>query len=309
MLVLTRAEVAGLLEPEALLEAVADGFRALSDGAVTAPPRQAVETERGAVLTMAGRRAGGAVVVKLVGVFPDNAARGHEPHPALICLLDAETGVALALMDGDHVTAMRTAAASALSVRLAARADARVLAVVGAGVQARAHLSVLAGSFAEVRVHARDGNAARRLAREFGATAVESPAAAAAGAHVVCLTTGASTPVLAAADVAAGTHVTSVGFAPPGGELDPELARHGRLFVETRQAFAPPPAGCAELAGLDPASATELGELLLGRAPGRTADDEITVYKAMGHVAEDAAAAELAYRLARAAGAGREITL
>jgi alanine dehydrogenase len=309
MLVLTRAEIAGLLAPEALLDAVADGFRALSAGALTAPPRQAVETERGAVLTMAGRRAGGPVVVKLVGVFPGNAARGLEAHPAVICLLDGETGIALALMDGEHVTAMRTAAAAALSVRLAARADARVLAVIGAGVQARAHLSVMAGGFAEVRVWARDPDAARRLALEFGAAAAGSPEAAAAGADVVCLATGAREPVLRAAAVAPGTHVTSVGFAPPGGELDPELARRGSLLVETRQAFAPPPAGCAELAGLDPASATELGELLLGRARGRSAGDEITVYKAMGHVAEDAAAAELAYRLARAAGAGREITL
>jgi ornithine cyclodeaminase/alanine dehydrogenase-like protein (mu-crystallin family) len=246
------------------------------------------------------------VVVKLVGVFPGNAARGLEPHPALICLLDADTGRPLAAMDGDHVTALRTAAASALSVRLAARPDARVLAVVGSGVQARAHLRVLGPAFAERRVSARDPAAAARLAEEYDARVTDEPAA---GADVVCLTTGASEPVLRADAVAPGTHVTSVGFAPPGGELDPELARRGRLFVETRQAFAPPPAGCAELAGLDPASATELGEVLLGRAPGRTAPDEITVYKAMGHVAEDAAAAELAYRLAREAGAGREVAL
>jgi ornithine cyclodeaminase/alanine dehydrogenase-like protein (mu-crystallin family) len=306
MLVLTRGEIEALLDPEALVEAVAAGFRALSSGDVAAPPRQAVETERGAVLAMPGRQAGGPVVVKLVGVFPGNAELGLEPHPALICVLDADTGVALALMDGDHVTAMRTAAGSALSIRLAAREDARVLSVVGAGVQARAHLRLLAPCFAQVRVTARDGAAARRLAAEFGASVTDRPAD---GADVVCLTTGAGSPVLLAADVAPGTHVTSVGFAPPGGELDPALARRARLLVETRGAFAPPPAGCAELAGLDPAAAFELGELLLGRAPGRTAADEITVYKAMGHVAEDAAAAELAYRLARAAGAGREVAL
>jgi ornithine cyclodeaminase/alanine dehydrogenase-like protein (mu-crystallin family) len=81
------------------------------------------------------------------------------------------------------------------------------------------------------------------------------------------------------------------------------------LFVETRGAFAPPPAGCDELQGLDPAAATELGEVLLGRAVGRASRDEITVYKAMGHVAEDAAAAELAYRLAVERGVGREVAL
>ncbi len=118
-----------------------------------------------------------------------------------------------------------------------------------------------------------------------------------------------ATPVLLAADVAPGTHVTSVGFAPPGGELDPELAARARLFVETRQAFEPPPAGCAELAGLDPSHGTELGEVLLGRAPGREHPDEITVYKAMGHIAEDAAAAELVYRAALEAGVGRQLDL
>jgi ornithine cyclodeaminase/alanine dehydrogenase-like protein (mu-crystallin family) len=114
---------------------------------------------------------------------------------------------------------------------------------------------------------------------------------------------------LSLAEVAPGTHVTSVGFAPPGGELDPELAAAARLFVETRQAFSPPPAGCAELAGLDPAAATELGELLSGRASGRTSPAEITVYKAMGHIAEDAAAAELVYRAALEQGVGRTVDL
>jgi alanine dehydrogenase len=302
MLLISRAEVEALLEPGALVDAVAGGFRALSAGELSAPPRQAVEVERGTVLTMPGRRAGGPVVIKLVGLFPDSA----DSHPALICVIDADTGQALAAMDGGHVTAMRTAAGSALSVRLAARPDARVLSVVGSGVQARAHLALLACDFEEVRVTARDPAAARELAEAFGARVTGAPAD---GADVICLTTGAREPVLRAHQVAPGTHVTSVGYAPPGGELDPELARRARLLVETRGAFAPPPAGCAELAGLDPAAATELGEILLGRAPGRDGAGEITVYKAMGHVAEDAAAAELVLRLALEAGAGREIEL
>ena len=301
MLVLSRSEIEGLLTPDALVEAVAGGFRALSSGEVDAPPRQSVDGDGGWVLTMPGRRAGGNVVVKLVGLFP-----GRDPsHPAVLCVIDASTGLALALMDGEWITAMRTAAGSALSIRLCARPDARVLAVVGSGVQARAHLRLLAETFEEVRVSARDGSAAARLAGEYGATI-----GGIGGADVICLTTGAPEPVIRAADVGPGAHVTSVGYAPPGGELDPELARRGRLLVETRTAaFAPPPAGCAELAGMDPASATELGEILLGRAPGRVAPEEITVYKAMGHVAEDAAAAELALRLAREAGVGTEVVL
>jgi ornithine cyclodeaminase/alanine dehydrogenase-like protein (mu-crystallin family) len=300
MLVLTRAEVEGLISADALIEAVAGGFRAVSSGEMDAPPRQGVAADGGTVLTMPGRRAGGPVVVKLVGLFP-----GRDPsHPAMLCVIDASTGLPLALMDGGWITAMRTAAAAALSARLSAREDARVLAVVGSGVQARAHLSLLAPRFESVRVSARDGAAAARLADEFGGVVEDV-----AGADVICLTTGASAPVVRAGEVAPGAHVTSVGYAPPGGELDPALARSGRLFVETRGAFAPPPAGCAELAGLDPASATELGEVLLGRAVGRASADEITVYKAMGHVAEDAAVAELAYRLAVELGVGRDVEL
>jgi alanine dehydrogenase len=306
VLILTRAEVEAVLAPDALVDAVADGFRALSAVELEAPPRQGVAGEGGGMLTMLGRRAGGPVVVKVVGLFPGNIARGLETHPALIGVFDAITGHALAVLDGAHITALRTAAAAAVSVRVAAREGASVLTVVGSGVQARAHLRVLGPWFGEVRVAARDSAAARRLAEEFGARVTDRPAD---GADVICLTTSAREPVLRAADVAPGTHVTSVGFAPPGGELDPELARRGRLLVESRQAFAPPPAGCAELAGLDPESGAELGEVLLGRATGRASDEEITVYKAMGHVAEDAVAAELAVRLARESGAGREIEL
>src|SRR5262245_59589956 len=102
MLVLSRSEIAGLLEPDALIDAVADGFRALSSGLVAAPPRQGVAADGGTVLTMPGRRDGGPVVVKLVGLFP-----GREPsHPALLCVIDAASGLALAVMDGEWITGM-----------------------------------------------------------------------------------------------------------------------------------------------------------------------------------------------------------
>jgi ornithine cyclodeaminase/alanine dehydrogenase-like protein (mu-crystallin family) len=303
MRILSRRDIEACLDPAALLDAVSEGLQALSAGAFDAPPRAGVQVPAGALLTMAGARAGAPIVVKLVGVFPGNAALGLESHQATISLFDSGTGRCLAVMDGEHITALRTAAAAALAVRALAREDARTLAVVGSGVQARAHLRMLplVREFAEVRLVARDPRAAERL----GATAADAPG----DADVICLTTSAPDPVLRAADVTPGTHVSSVGYAPPRGELDPALARGGRLFVETRGAFAPPPAGAGELAGLDPAAATELGDVLAGRAPGRTSRDEITVYKAMGHVAEDAAAAELAYRAALEAGLGTDVSL
>ncbi len=289
-----------MLDPEALLEAVAESFMALSSGAVDAPPRQAVAADGGSVLTMPGRRAGSPVAVKLVGVFPGNVELGLEPHPAVICLFDPSTGRALALMDGEAITGLRTAAGSAVSARALSRPDSRVLAVVGSGVQARAHLRMLplVRPFTDVRLVARDPSAASRLGVSPGTVD---------GADVVCLCTSSCAPVLSS--VAPGTHVTSVGFAPPGGELDPALAASSRLFVETRQAFSPPPAGCAELAGLDPSFGTELGSVLLGQAAGRVSPEDVTVYKAMGHIAEDAAAAELVYRAALEAGVGRDLEL
>jgi len=159
------------------------------------------------------------------------------------------------------------------------------------------------------RLQAAGGHAERLAATHPAARAVGDAEEAVRGADVVALATHAAEPVVDPAWIAPGTHVSSVGYRPPRGELPVELARDHRLFVETELAFAPPPAGCAELQGLDPSSATELGAVLLGRAPGRTSDDEITVYKAMGHVIEDIVAAELAVAAAERAGAGLVVDL
>src|ERR1700754_1056463 len=212
-----RQEVEAALDEAAVLDAVSAAFQALSAGAVESVPRSGVAGDGGTVLMMAGRKAGSPVAVKLVAVFNGNPALGLEPHQAVICLLDATTGRALALMDGEVITALRTAAGSALSVRALAREDAHVLAIVGSGIQARAHLRLLplVREFTDIRLVARDPEAPARLGVSAGT--VE-------GADVICLTTSSSEPVLRVADVAPGTHVTSVGYAPPGGELDPELA-------------------------------------------------------------------------------------
>jgi len=129
-------------------------------------------------------------------------------------------------------------------------------------------------------------------------------------ADVIAMCTHSSTPVIKRAWVAPGTHVTSVGYAAPHGELDRELAEAANLFVESRAAaFSPPPAGCMELAGMDPEKATEMGEVLLGKRPGRRSGDEITVYKSMGHAVEDLAASSLVYKEALTRGAGTTVEL
>ncbi|MBA3450490.1 MAG: ornithine cyclodeaminase family protein, partial [Chloroflexia bacterium] len=129
------------------------------------------------------------------------------------------------------------------------------------------------------------------------------------GADIICLCTSAQEPPVIAEWIAPGAHVTSVGFNPPGGELDSALIEEGRLFVESYDAFQPAPVGCPELQGRDPATATELGEVISGNAPGRESAEEITMYKSMGHAMEDVVTANLVYQAAVAEGAGTHFVM
>ncbi|GHO48970.1 ornithine cyclodeaminase family protein [Ktedonospora formicarum] len=311
ILMLNETEVQSLLDPEMLLDQLSEGFRAQSRGQVNAPKRIEVTVPNtGLLLAMPAYQQSREVTVKLVTLFHGNKQLGIPVHQALICLFDPETGTPLSLMDGTSITALRTAGAAALSTRILARTDSRVLAIVGAGVQGHAHLLMLphTRSFSEIRVASRHFTHAEQLAAiDARARAVETAEEAVRGADVVCLCTNAVEPVIRLDWLTPGVHVTSVGYAPPGGELDPKVIASARLFVEARQAFEPPPAGCAELAGLDASSGTELGEVLLGQGQGRQSTDEITVYKAMGHASEDMVAASLVYHRAKQEGVGRSV--
>jgi ornithine cyclodeaminase/thiomorpholine-carboxylate dehydrogenase len=306
VLVLNRAEVERLLDPAALLERLRDGFVALTTGEVTAPGRNELTMpDEAFLLGMPGRLRDGAMTVKIVTVFEN-----HDPsHLATIGLYDPDSGACRAFMDGTYVTAIRTSAAAAVATDLLAREDAKTLAIVGAGVQGEHHLQTfpLVRDFDEIRISSLYAEDAHRLAALHPrAHAVADPETAVRGADVVALATHAAQPVIEPGWIAPGTHVSSVGYRPPDGELPRALLRHS-LFVETYEAFEPTPVGCAELEPGTPA--TELGEVLLGHKPGRKDRDEITVYKAMGHVVEDIAAAELVYAAARRSGAGTIIAL
>jgi len=311
---LSQAEVTALLDLDRLLDALEEGFRAVSSGKVEVPGRTAVTTEHDGWLgTMPGYGAGLGLGVKLVSVFPHNDAAGLPSHQALIALFDPATGSPVAVMDGTRITAIRTAGAAAVSTRHLARKDSRVLAIIGAGVQGHAHLEIFprVRDFQEIRIASRAIDSARKLAAlNPKAHAVESFEEAARGADVIAMCTHSSTPVVKREWVGRGTHVTSVGYSAPHGELDRALADAANLFVESRAAaFSAPPAGCMELAGMDPEKASEMGEVLLGKRPGRGSDDEITVYKSMGHAVEDLAASGLVYREAKARGAGSSVEL
>ncbi len=309
---LSGKDVAAHLEPAELFDALEDAFRSVELGEVQSPPRpQITVPDRGFSLAMPAWRAGLPIGVKVVNVFDGNLAVGLPNHLATILLFDPDTGAMLAVIDGTYITGVRTAAAAVLSARLLSRSDARVATVIGAGVQGREHLRLLplVRTLEQIHVCSLEPAHADRLAGQSPlATATADVEAAVRASDIVCLATHSPTAVIDPAWVRPGTHVTSVGYHPPAGELPGGLVAEHRVFVETLDALAAAPVGCSELAGADPDRVATLGAVSLGRAPGRTSDDEITVYKAMGLAIEDLVAADLAYRRSLAGGTGQRLS-
>ncbi len=313
VLCLSESEVAALLDPDELIEGLEQGFIALSRGKVQSPDRPEIAVPgKGFSLAMPAWMPGMNISVKIVNVYEGNLELGLPNHLATTTLYDADTGQLLCVMDGTHITAMRTAAAAIVSVKELARDDARVATVIGAGVQGREHLKLLplVRDFDEVRVASLRFSDAEKLASMYPrARAVSDIEEAVRSSDVVCLSSHSYEPVIQAGWVREGTHVSSIGYAPPAGELPVALAQEHSLFVETMDAFEEPPVGCAELATIDAENGTPLGEVLSGAKPGRISDNQITVYKAMGIAMEDMVAANIAYNNAVSKGIGSRVAL
>jgi len=301
LLILNEREVEELLDMEDCIAAMEEALTALARGEVAFPLRSLVRApgENHLLGLMPAYRGGDRPLysLKTVAVMPDNPARGLDAHQGTVALFDGVTGHTLVMMNASPVTAIRTAAVTAVATRRLARDDARVLAVVGAGVQARSHLRALSG-FAEVRVASRTHAHAEALAAESGANAYSSPEEAVRGADVVVAATSSSEPVLRREWLKAGAHVNAVGM---GQELDEDTLREGTLIVDRRES--------AEVEGkVDPAwIAAELGEVVVGQAPGRSSAEELTVFRSLGIAVEDLFAAEYLARRARELGAGTTV--
>ncbi|WP_292416261.1 ornithine cyclodeaminase family protein [Mesorhizobium sp.] len=313
ILVLSEADVKGLIDPLQLLDALADGFRDLSAGLVQAPERPEITIPRkGFSLAMPAWRVGMSIAVKVVNVFEANLDIGLTNHLATINLFDPSTGAPQCVMDGTYITAIRTAASAVLSVRQLSRRESRTATIVGAGVQGRQHLDLLplVRDFDEIRVASLHHEDAISLAKTHPkAVAVVNVKQAVGTSDVVCLASHSYQPVIEAGWVRPGTHVSSVGYAPPSGELPRELLDISKLFVETADAFKSPPVGCAELKGWDVSTATLLGDAISGKRSGRESAAQITLYKAMGVAMEDLVAANLVYSAAKSRGVGQIATL
>jgi ornithine cyclodeaminase len=320
VLVLPRAEVEGLIDLDHLRETIAGAMADLSAGRVSMPSRiAAIVPERDALLAAmpAYLPSSGALATKLVSLFPRNTDR--PTHQAVIVVFDAYNGSPLALMDGEAITAARTAAGSALATDLLARKDAHVLAVIGTGVQARAHVRAVSRvrEFGSICVVGRDRAKAEALAKELGASASVDIQQALREADVVCACTHSKEPVVRREWLKPGAHVNSVGYNTAGREVDGATFRDALLVIESRAAtLAPPPAGSNDIAMAIAEGAmtrdhvhAELGELVSGARRGRADPTQITLYKSVGVAVQDAAAAAMVLEAARKSGVGRTIDL
>lgn len=302
LLVLNHDEVASLLPMQACVDLMRTTLTSLAEGDGHQPLRSVVMVPGlpGFLGLMPGYAGGEqtALGMKFLGIFPGNPKQGKDAHQGVVMLLDPGTGEPRAIVDASAITEVRTAAVTAVATDILARPDARVLAVFGNGLQGRAHARALAlvRPLSEIRMIGRDTDAESALD----------------GADIVVTATNSATPVLRREWLSPGTHVNAVGSClPRDRELDTETVAASRFFVDRRESTLNESGDyliAAREAGFGEAHiVAELGEVLAGKVPGRTSDDELTVFKSLGLAVEDLAAAAYVCDAADAAGLGTRV--
>jgi ornithine cyclodeaminase/alanine dehydrogenase-like protein (mu-crystallin family) len=322
VLVVGHDDVKRLLPMEECIELMASVLADLARGAVWQPLRFVVRPpeEPSLMGLMPAHRSGptASYGLKAVCIFPSNAARGLDLHQGGVLLFDGGTGALRALVDASAITATRTAAVSAVATRALAREDARELAILGSGVQARAHLEAMAAvrPFERGRVWSRTAEHAAAFAAEaqapFPVEAVESAEEAVRDADVVVTATSSVEPIVRRDWLKPGAHVNAVGSSiPTARELDADTMTAAALFADARESMVNEGGDylfAVREAGIGPDHIrAEVGEVLVGSGEGRRGKDELTVFKSLGLAAEDLAAAEHVYARAQAAGAGTAV--
>lgn len=323
LLVLNRSEVERLLPMSACIALMREALAARAQGLTVQPLRSAIRLPDGSgtMFTMPAHvSAPAALGLKLVSVFPRNRERGLDSHQGAVLCVHPETGEIQGLLEAGAVTAIRTAAVSALATDLLANADAGDLAILGAGVQARTHLEAICAvrNLRRIRIWNRSVERARQLAATAPAPpgvkieVMPSPAEAVAGASIVCTLTASPTPILRGPWLAAGAHVNAVGaHTPETRELDTAAVTRARIFVDAREAALGTagelliPIAEGRLRSDDVLA--ELGEVILGMHPGRRSSDEITLFKSLGMGIEDVVVARHVVAEARRLGVGLEV--
>lgn len=316
ILILGHDEVTELLPVRECIPVMAEALADLARGNAYQPLRMIINPPKAAgdMALMPSYLSGGraAYGLKAVCVFPDNPSRGLDSHQGSVMLFSGQTGELLALMNASAITAIRTAAVSGVATQLLAREDAGDLAMVGTGVQARAHIEAMACArrIKRARVASQNIESARRFADEFRSRyafpiePVESVEAAVRGADLIVTVTTAAQPIVKREWISAGAHLNVVGSSIPSTrEIDSATMAASSLFVDRRESTINE--GGDYLFALREGAIgpdhikAEIGELLTGAKQGRSSTDEITVFKSLGLAIEDLASADYLYRKAK----------
>ena len=324
MLIINRKEVERLLPMADCIDAMAEAMRAASSGAVSMPPRlfTTLADDSGLLGLMPGSVLDPPFFgAKVISLRFDNPAKGLPTVQGYVSLFDHGTGTPVALIEGSSVTAIRTAAASGLATRELARQDARTHGIFGTGVQAVTHIDAVSSvrGIGRVIVWGKDAGKTRRFAAQqavrtgLEVRATEDPAEAAA-CDVVSTVTAATEPVLMGEWLQPGSHVNLVGVhTPDAREADTATVRRSRVYVDLMESAMNEAGDLLVPLGEGAISAAhilgEVGQVLTGAVPGRTAEADITLYKSLGIVAQDLYVAAHIYARAREDGAGVEVDL
>lgn len=321
LLILNHSEVERLLPMSECINVMEEAFAGLARNEFHQPLRTIIKPPqvKGVMALMPTFRAGDVPLfgLKAICVFPGNAALGKDAHQGGVLLFDGATGEPLAMVNASAITAIRTAAVSGLATRLLAREDAGDLAIIGAGVQARAHLAAIAcvRQLKRIRVAARRRESAQKFVSEMQSQcscpieAVESGEAAVRGADIIVTATTSREPVVNREWISAGAHINAIGtFSFNAREIDTATMVDATLIVDRRES-ALNEAGDYLLAAKEGAIDSshiraELDQIVTGAHPGRTSADEITIFKSLGLALEDLAAAAYVFRKARQGNVG-----
>jgi ornithine cyclodeaminase/alanine dehydrogenase len=322
MLILTKNELRSLISMRDCIEAVEDAFNDLARGEAFAPERLHLGLPNGeGVLLEMPAYLNSALGTKIVSVFPGNPKLGLDAVQAAYMLLGAATGEPLALMEGRFITAIRTAATSAVATKHLASPGRKRLAVFGAGVQARYHIEAMMETveveriYISSRTEAKVAELADWATARYGIDCRQTGASDAAGrADLICTCTGSPVPLFDGMLIRTGAHINAVGaFTPETRELDGELIRRSKVIIDSESAagreagdlLIPVSDGMIEPSHF----AVTLSDIVSGKRAGRTSNDEITVFKSCGLAIEDLATARLAYSRAVELGFGTSINL
>jgi ornithine cyclodeaminase/alanine dehydrogenase-like protein (mu-crystallin family) len=319
MLVLSAEDVRRALPMSEAITAMRRALMAISGTAAQVPLRThlRVDNQRGALLIMPAYVAADgseSLAVKVVSSFGHNPDINLPRVQAVVVALDPQTGAPLAILEGATLTAIRTAAASAVATDLLARQNCHTLAIIGSGVQARSHIQAICNvrDIQLIKIYSRRATSVDELISEMATQGIDcefqnadTPANALQGADIVCTASTSPVPVFVNKDLSPGVHINAIGsYGRHGTEIPAETVVRARIFVDERRAALAESSDLIQAIERGLISADhivgEIGEFLLARTAGRTSDEEITLFKSLGNAAEDAAAASVALENAKA---------